>query len=59
MMNLEGSGCGLILRYSPRIHLDGLSKTQETCQDNQSPGRDLKYEAGVLRLSCCVVNMQN
>jgi hypothetical protein len=51
---VEGSGCGLILRYYPRIYLEGLHKTTKNpSQDNQSPGRDLnpetpKYAAGVL-----------
>jgi hypothetical protein len=53
--DLEGSGCGLILRYYPGISLWGLRKTTKS-QDSRSPGRDLnsgtpEYEAGVL---CCL-----
>jgi hypothetical protein len=54
MMNWKGSVCGLILRYYPSIHLDGLRKTAKILsQVNRSPGRYLnlgppEYEAGVL-----------
>jgi hypothetical protein len=43
----------LILRYYPRIRLEGLGKTAKPLQDSRTPGPDLKpeppeYEAGVL-----------
>jgi hypothetical protein len=53
--DLKGSSLGLILRYCPDIHLEGLKKPQNLCQDSRSLGRDLKpgppeYEAGVLSI---------
>jgi hypothetical protein len=51
---VEGSGRGLILRYSPGICLEGLRKfTENFSQDSPSPGQYFnpgppEYEAGVL-----------
>jgi hypothetical protein len=40
--DLEGSGCGLILRHYPGIRLDGLRKTHKhLSQDSRSTGLDL------------------
>jgi hypothetical protein len=52
--DMEGSKCGLMLRYYPGICLEGLMKTTKTIsQDNRYPGRDLnlgtpEYEAGAV-----------
>jgi hypothetical protein len=54
MINLKGSGCGLILRYYPGISLEVLRKTTKSLShDSWSPGQDLnprspEYEAEVL-----------
>jgi hypothetical protein len=51
---MEGSGCGLILRYYPGIRLEVLRKTtKDLSQDSRYTGRELnpetpKYEPGVL-----------
>jgi hypothetical protein len=51
---LEENGRGLILRYYPNIHLEGLRKTTKNLsQDSWSPGQELnpgppEYKAGVL-----------
>jgi hypothetical protein len=43
--DLEGSGCGLILRYYPGSRLEGLSKTKKIITQNSLfPGRDLNPE---------------
>jgi hypothetical protein len=64
---MVGSGCDLILRYNPGIHLEGLRKTMKNLnQVSRSWGRDLntdppEYDSGVLttRPQCSVAAVQN
>jgi hypothetical protein len=49
-----GSVCGLILRYYPGIHMQGLRKTMKNLnQDSWSPA--LRFEAGTLKYKAVVL----